>query len=732
MKLRRRIIWGVGLLVLVALLGMAGLVFYLDRNKALVESAASQALGRDVRIDDGISLRWSMKPSISLQGLRVGNPAWAGGEDFARAQLAYLQLDIASLLQGHLGIAEVVLQNADVLLATAADGRRNWDFGGEASASAGPRIDRLVLENSRLRYRQAGAEERQLAVKHLALLGLGGAQASVTAEFNFHDVPIAISAEARADTAGSQAARTFKGRLSSAEMTVDFSGRAAAQSDALEVALTVRGDRVDLPPALLAALPGSAGVGPLQRVSGQFKTTGSSMESLIRNLSGKLDIGSLRVTLPAKKGGDATNIGFTETTISLLPGKPVSLHSRVQFREQSFQLELHGGRLAGLLSHDKRWKSVGLKLRGQIEHKPFSLSTRLQGSEHHLTLKDIAATIAGSEITGELHLPLAEGERIEARLKAKTIDLKPFLAGTEADSGDVDDVGVLLSWELFPGALAQWDAIVRLEIAHLSSDQVQYDGLRLKATLDHGHLQLVVEDEAEKLDTLIDLEPAGSAWRLTLQNKGELDLGLLMDAKGADGAAPKQTASVDVNLVGSGKSLASAIASATGHVNLVVGAGQLSNEIARHLPLGSVLLTLLNAISKEQQVRTASQLECAVLHLDVADGIGTSTNGLALRTDSVNVVGAGTVNLTSGEIDLRFKTAQRKGLGISIIGLADNFIRLTGTLAQPKVDVNVGGVVTHGGAAVATGGLSLVFEALFTRLTAFSNPCETVLQEGKQ
>ena len=62
------------------------------------------------------------------------------------------------------------------------------------------------------------------------------------------------------------------------------------------------------------------------------------------------------------------------------------------------------------------------------------------------------------------------------------------------------------------------------------------------------------------------------------------------------------------------------------------------------------------------------------------------------------------------------------------MGLADNFIRLTGTLAQPKVDLNVGGVVTHGGAAVATGGLSLVFESLFTRLTAFSNPCETVLQ----
>lgn len=56
--------------------------------------------------------------------------------------------------------------------------------------------------------------------------------------------------------------------------------------------------------------------------------------------------------------------------------------------------------------------------------------------------------------------------------------------------------------------------------------------------------------------------------------------------------------------------------------------------------------------------------------------------------------------MTSGDIDLRYKTAQRKSLGISIMGLADNFIRFTGSLAQPKVDVNVGGFVRHGRAAV--------------------------------
>ena len=733
MKIRRLIIWGVGLLVLLGLLGMAGLVYYLDRNKALVESTASQALGREVRIEDGIALRWSMRPSISLHGVWIGNPEWASGEYLARAEQAYLQLDVAALLRGNFSIAAVLLNNADIDLETAADGRRNWDFGGEASATSGTRIGRLVFENLRLNYRPAAGAEHRLAVATLELLGLGGNELSVTAQLNYQDFPLSVSAKADAGRPAGQAARTFSGRVSSADLAADFTGRLPQPDDALEVELTVQGDVLKLPEALRVALSHTADIGPLRDLSGKFKTAGTTMESLIGNLGGTLDIGSLRVSLPAKKGGHATDIDFTATAIAVVPGKPVSLHSRVQYGEQPFQLEMSGGTLAGLLSDSKAWKRIGLKVRGQFDRKPFSFATRLRGDEHRLTLKDISARIAGSEVRGELHIPLAEGGRIEATLKAETIDLGPLYAGGGSDATDSGGFSDLLGWELSPGALSQRHADLRLEISHLNADQVRYDGVKLNATLDGGHLQLVVTDRAEKLNTHIDLKPAGSAWRLHLRDKSELDLGLLMDAKGANGAVPKQTASVDVDLVGSGKSLASAIASATGHVNVVVGAGPLSDEMTQDLPLGSVLETLLNAISKEEEVKTGAQLECAVLHLDVADGIGTSTNGMALRTDRVNVLGAGTVNLTSGDIDLQFKTAQRKGLGISIMGLADSFIRLTGTLAQPKVDVNVGGVVTHGGAAVATGGLSLVFESLFTRLTAFSNPCETVLQPiGKQ
>ena len=59
-------------------------------------------------------------------------------------------------------------------------------------------------------------------------------------------------------------------------------------------------------------------------------------------------------------------------------------------------------------------------------------------------------------------------------------------------------------------------------------------------------------------------------------------------------------------------------------------------------------------------------------------------------------------------------------------------IILTGTLQAPEVVVDVEQLAIRGLAAWATSGLSLVGEALFNRLTAVSNPCETVLAAAEE
>jgi hypothetical protein len=57
---------------------------------------------------------------------------------------------------------------------------------------------------------------------------------------------------------------------------------------------------------------------------------------------------------------------------------------------------------------------------------------------------------------------------------------------------------------------------------------------------------------------------------------------------------------------------------------------------------------------------------------------------LALQTDKLNVLGGGAIKLETEEIELRFKTVKRTGVGLSLLGVADSFVIVDGTLKHPR------------------------------------------------
>ena len=213
MKATKLIFSTVALLVLVAVAGMAYLAAYLDRHKGLLELSTSTALGRDVRIEDGVKLHWSMTPSVSLAGLRVGNPDWASGEYLVHAERAVLQFDVAALLHRRLDVKQVTVQNADIVLETATDGKRNWTFGGDAPSGIDMRIDAFQVEASRLRYGSSKGADHQVGISHLELLGVGGEELALEADLTYRDVPLSVSATSGPDTVSRSAGWPFKGRL---------------------------------------------------------------------------------------------------------------------------------------------------------------------------------------------------------------------------------------------------------------------------------------------------------------------------------------------------------------------------------------------------------------------------------------------------------------------------------------------------------------------------------------
>ena len=805
MKAGRLILGVVGLLLVVVVAGVAYLAAYLDQNRDLLERGVSKALGREVRIEDGVTVHWSMTPSVALEGLWVGNPDWANGSYLARARRAVLSFDLAALLSRRLEVRRVRLENADLLLETANDGRHNWTIGGRGGGGVELTIGELEVDESSLKYHSSHDDEYVLSVPKLRFESGENGRLVLEGSLNYQDVPLFLSGSIEKKAGVGTDARGFSLQVEIPDATLVIAGDVSGIRDFSRLQFDLQSDRLDLRKWFSPLWPSMAFDGSLKQLTARFNTAGNTTDLLIRNAGGELKIASADIAPAADKGARVGSVALDGLSVRVVPDKGVQLQTALAYSDQAYQIRLSGGSLADLFEGAKSWDRLklsakgksagrpveiagelgpwsagqgtgglemdlslqhgGLKvgLKGILAHfdslqgsrfvikasapsldrltpwlgvgmpksAPFTFSAKAVGAKHDLDLKELKLTAGESDISGKMRIPLAKGGRIEAVLESRALDLKPFLVRSGQGAADSSPI---MEWELPADALQGLDGSLRYKVERLKTDDMAtMKAIGLDATLDKGHLKFTLSAAGERMTADVDLRPTGEHWRLALTHKGKLILGSFIDHNQPVVERSWPPVETELTLQASGRSIGSMLDSADGKFLMVLGPGRLNKQLALDLPLGDVLFTLLNTISPSGKSEQRGELECAVMQLDIAKGIATSSKGLALRTERMNVIGGGALKLSSGEIDLRFKTAQRKGLGIGLLGIADRLVRLTGTVEEPAVALNVGGALGYGAAAWASGGLTVVYDTLFSRLTAFSNPCDAVLESiGKR
>jgi uncharacterized protein involved in outer membrane biogenesis len=425
--------------------------------------------------------------------------------------------------------------------------------------------------------------------------------------------------------------------------------------------------------------------------------------------------------------------GEVGSLTALLAGR--DLRTDLTARWQGIEADLQGtlARLDGrgnshlaLRASGESLSSLGRLLGANLRSdQPFDVSARLEGGDRRFRVRDLKARSGESDIVGDLRIRQGAETRVAASLRSHTIDLTPYLDGGRDRSATFQSS---LAEPLPLDSLRVLDGALSLKAGHVRIGDFGIDDTVLDAILDAGNLHISADAGDGRLILDLGLRPEGTKWRWSIKQKGKLDLSWLIEEENL-GAVSKTPATLDVRLAGVGDSLQGLLGSADGRLELVLSAGRLNKKVVG-LPLGGVLVTLLDAISIPSRQGLFEGLKCAVFQFDVAKGIATSTKGLAVQTAAINAIGSGALNLRSGEIELHFKTTRRKGIGISLFGLADQFVYITGTLSKPKVAIDPKSVVLRGGAAWATGGLSLLYTQLAKRLTAFGNPCDLVLDRG--
>jgi AsmA family protein len=129
-----------------------------DRLKGPIERSASARFGRSVTISGPLRVRlWSHTPTVTVTGLTVGGPSWEPDRPVAQIERVQIQLELPSLLRGHVVLRRVELTRPRIYLHQEKSGRANWTFENNAPSKAHastpaklPAMRELIIESGGL------------------------------------------------------------------------------------------------------------------------------------------------------------------------------------------------------------------------------------------------------------------------------------------------------------------------------------------------------------------------------------------------------------------------------------------------------------------------------------------------------------------------------------------------------------------------------------------------------
>ena len=264
--------------------------------------------------------------------------------------------------------------------------------------------------------------------------------------------------------------------------------------------------------------------------------------------------------------------------------------------------------------------------------------------------------------------------------------------------------------------------------ADIAADSIIANDARLEDFV----LQAGISDAALNLDTLqfginegtIRLSgtvvPAAAGHAVSL-NAAVQQLKIAALAVEDQGAAEIPPLDASLAIAGTGASLHQIMASANGEIIGRHAPGQIDLQAAGPL-FSDVVASVVTSLNPLAEARPSTRLDCGVYDIDIADGVA-NIEELAVQTERLTILSSGNVNLGTEAIDVSLSTKSREGLGLSIGSVANSFLKLSGTLNQPSVNLDAAGSVGTTGAAVATGGLSVLARGLFDRLSAEADIC---------
>ena len=153
-RIPRSFWWALGISsALILALAVFLALFDWNMLRGPIAREASAMTGRQVRLDGNLAVHpWSWTPSATVDGLKIGNPAWMGGGDVADIDRLTVSVKFWPLLIGRVELPLVQAEHPTLAFYRDASNRNNWRFGRSTQPAKLPSIQHFIIDNGHLNY----------------------------------------------------------------------------------------------------------------------------------------------------------------------------------------------------------------------------------------------------------------------------------------------------------------------------------------------------------------------------------------------------------------------------------------------------------------------------------------------------------------------------------------------------------------------------------------------------
>ena len=418
-----------------------------------------------------------------------------------------------------------------------------------------------------------------------------------------------------------------------------------------------------------------------------------------------------QLTYRDARSGKAYALTLDQFSIAMDMDKPVEMKGKGTYNKTPFEVAAQLGSIEAITNPTKEWPfklkvdiaetalsldgtirdimaARGIKVAFGVKSKDLTKLTPLTGAPipikgplevsgqladvapHVYKISSLKAILDKSDLEGGAEINLAGAQlNLSGSFSSRLLDIKSLLppkTGTDPKGEKTPPPGQ----KVFPNDplplefLKAADADVKLAADKILLPHLVLEKLRLEARLKGGSLvvrPLQAILGGGSLDGNVNLRAEGN--EVALMNVFKIDrfdVGLLLKEFGVTDLFEGKVDMV-LDLQGKGSSVAALMAGLSGKTQLVMNKGRINRKFIDLMGPGVAtdLLRILNPLKQELK---DLELNCFVNFFDIRNGMAKST-ALALDTNYITLVGEGTVNLKSEELNFAFNPVTKSLLG---------------------------------------------------------------------